>query len=545
MSLPAACVRGTSCGASSRAAELRASPFRLGFVLTLFAVLSPQLLIGRTSAESDSLTVRANIAVVSVPVVVKDQHGKVVYGLTKDDFHIFENGREVKIRSFDTFGSAHQFTQSASTEKHDNLVRQFIEPVPIILFFDQLNTPANEQSEVRRRLVLWYKSQQTLPAPTCVILYTGGSKVRILQQPTTDAANVRAAIESIPATINSQGAGASGELPLPDSARENQVPLDGQFVELRQLARRAYFWSRGVSAGDTSSALAYAAQLFAGWTGEKALIWISAGTTSPVWTAPLQAAQVRLYSLNVHANIPYEFTASFTRPDSTSEYESDVNHQLLENLREAAKETGGDLCLNSLLPQTCVQQIEDDATSYYLLSYEAHSQSTRPEWRSIRVKLDRGGLVVSARTGVLIDPALTTSEKKREQIASALFSPVDLPGLLFEVQVSPAVDARQLRSLSVVVRADATHPGVWNANGVDFTVASLVFGRSNKEQYFGEDIHGPLSQKTISNLDASTLRWTRTSAIPKDATAVRVVVRDNATGRIGSITKLLSESGTN
>ena len=192
-----------------------------------------------------------------------------------------------------------------------------------------------------------------------------------------------------------------------------------------------------------------------------------------------------------------------------------------------------------------MQEIEDDATSYYLLSYETHSQSTRPEWRSIRVKLDRGGLFVSARTGVLIDPTLTTAEKKREQIASALFSPVDLPGLLFEVEISPAVDARQLRSLSVVVRADATHPGVWNANGVDFTVASLVFDRSNKQQYFGEDIHGPLSQKTISNLNASTLRWTRTSAIPKDATAVRVVVRDNATGRIGSITKQLSESGEN
>lgn len=56
---------------------------------------------------------------------------------------------------------------------------------------------------------------------------------------------------------------------------------------------------------------------------------------------------------------------------------------------------------------------------------------------------------------------------------------------------------------------------------------------------FGEDIHGPLSSPTIASLEMSGLTWTHKIAPPADATAVRLVVRDNATGRIGTVTQTL------
>ena len=417
------------------------------------------------------------------------------------------------------------------------LYRKQSDSAPIILFFDQLNTPANEQSEVRRRLALWYQSQQTLAAPTCVILYTG-SALRILQQPTLEAAKVRAAIENIPTTVNSQGAGATGELPLPAGANENLPNWTGD-GPLRTLGRLNYFWHRAMSGGDTESALIYAGRLFAAWPDEKALIWISAGTTTAVWTAPLQAAQVKLYALNVHANIPYKFIASFTTPDTTYEYETAVNGQLLQNLRDAAQETGGELCNNSLEPQSCVQKALEDATDHYLLSYETHSRASQPEWRQIRVKVNRPGVTVFARSGVMIAPILRTEEKKREQIAAALASPVDLPGLRLELQPVPPHQPGQELILSLLMRSDANHPGVWNTDGMDLTVAGVVLSGSDVVQRFGEDVHGPLPRKTISDLDTSGLTWTRKIAAPHDPAVVRLVVRDNATGRIGSVTRSL------
>jgi len=469
-------------------------------------------------------------------VVVKDRHGNHLYGLTRNDFRIFEDGREVEVRSFDTVaGQPVSAISVHARAKRQMPFPQTIGPVPIVLFFDQLNTPANEQPEVRRQLALWYRSQQTLSAPTCVILYTG-SALRILQQPTVEAAKVEAAIESIPTTVNSQGAGATGELPLPAGANENLAfgPGDGP---LRTLGRLDYFWHRTMGGGDTESALIYAARLFAAWPDEKTLIWISAGTTTAVWTAPLQAAQVKLYALNVHANIPYRFIASFTTPETTYEYETAVNGQLLQNMRVAAQETGGELCSNSLEPQSCVQKALEDATDHYLLGYETHSRSTQPEWRQIRVKVNRPGVTVSARSGVMIAPNLRTEEKKREQIAAALASPVDLPGLWLELQPSPPHQPGQDLILSLLMRSDAKHPGVWNTDGMDFTVAGVVFSGSDVVQRFGEDVHGPLPRKTISDLDTSGLTWTYKIAAPNDPTVVRLVVRDNATGRIGSITR--------
>jgi len=414
---------------------------------------------------------------------------------------------------------------------------QEIAGIPIILFFDQLNTPSNEQAEVRHRLAIWYQNQHTLAAPTCVILYTGWA-LRILQQPTTEAAKVRAAIDSIPTTVNLQGAGATGELPLPSGANENLAIGTGD-GPLRTITRLDYFWHRATGSSDTQSALTYAGRLFAAWPGEKALVWVSAGTTIELETAPLQALQVKLYPLNVHAHIPYEFIASFTTPTTTYEYETDVNSQLLQNMREAAQETGGELCSDSLEPQSCVQKALEDATDHYLLSYETHSRSTQPEWRQIRVKVDRPGVTVSARNGVMITPILKGSARKREQIASALDSPVDLPGLRLDLQPVPPHHPGQKILLSLLMRSDANRPAVWNSDGTDFTVAGVVLCGPDVVQRFGEDIHGSLPQQTIAKLDVSGLTWAYKIAMPKNATAVRLVVRDNTTGRIGSITRSL------
>lgn len=511
---------------------------RTSFVV-LCVILSCKLSIGGTDPQASAPTFHTSTELVFVPVVAKDRHGNHVHGLTKNDFRIFEDGHEVEIRSFDTVARQQVSAISLRAPAKPQMPwPQAMEPAPIILFFDQLNTPASEQPEVRRRLALWYQNQQTLAASTCVILYTG-SALRILQQPTIEGAKVRAAIESMPTTINSQGAGATGELPLPDGANENLPVLTGQFVELRSLARMNYFWNRATGARDTESALISAGRLFAAWPGEKALIWISAGTTTRIWTSPLQAIQVKLYPLNVNANLPYEFSTTFTRSDTTYEYETDVNSQLLQNIRDAAQETGGELCNNSLEPQSCVQKALDDASDHYLLSYETHSRSSQPEWRQIQVKVNRPGVGISTRSGVMIAPTLNTAEQKSDQIAAALASSVDLPGLRLELQSFPPHLQGQDLILSLLLRSDEKHPGVWNSEGMDFTVAGVLLSGSGVVERFGEDVHGSLPQKTISDLDASGLIWTHKVAAPNDPTIVRLVVRDNATGRIGSITRSL------
>lgn len=289
---------------------------------------------------------------------------------------------------------------------------------------------------MRRPLTSWYHSQSTLPAPTCVALYTGWS-LRILQQPTLDSATVLSAINNTSTTVNSEGAGAAGELPLPAGANENLAIGTGD-GPMRSISRWEYFCHRDVGSSDTQSALIRVGQLFAAWNGQKALIWVSACATQAVWTAPLQAMEVKLYPFNVHTSVPYEFVASFTTPQTTYSYETDVNTQLLMNLREAALETGGELCSNSADPRSCVRNAVQDATDYYMRTYQTHSHSSQPELRQIRVTVDRPGVTVFSRDAVLIAPSLKDGEKKRDQITAALASPIDLPGLRLDFRPVPA-----------------------------------------------------------------------------------------------------------
>jgi hypothetical protein len=158
--------------------------------VALFVILSCVLSVGGTDPQASAPTFHTSTELVYVPVVVKDRHGNHVYGLTGNDFRIFEDGHEVEVRTFDTVaGQPVSATSVRARAKRQMPLSQAMGPTPIFFFFDQLNTPGNEQPGVRRRLALWYQGQQTLTAPTCVILYTGPA-LRILMAASTLAASI-------------------------------------------------------------------------------------------------------------------------------------------------------------------------------------------------------------------------------------------------------------------------------------------------------------------------------------------------------------------
>jgi len=117
----------------------------------LFIILSCMLSAGKTPPQPNTSTFHASTELVSVPVVVKDRYKNRVHGLTKNDFRVLENGHEVEIRSFESMANPGLPTMAPDPAKVQTALSRAVGAVPIILFFDQLNTPANEQSEVRRR----------------------------------------------------------------------------------------------------------------------------------------------------------------------------------------------------------------------------------------------------------------------------------------------------------------------------------------------------------------------------------------------------------
>jgi VWFA-related protein len=89
--------------------------------------------------------IRVRTNVVQVPVVVRDSKGKAIGGLTKSDFELFDNGRQVQIASF-AVENVPPASTPAATRKPTTPVRESPPPPPpptpspttryIALFFD-------------------------------------------------------------------------------------------------------------------------------------------------------------------------------------------------------------------------------------------------------------------------------------------------------------------------------------------------------------------------------------------------------------------------
>src|SRR5688572_14149352 len=85
------------------------NPTRATALLTLIACL-----VATPSAQQQppAPIFRANLALVSVDVIVRDREGKVVKGLTEKDFVVTEDGRPQEVRTF-TFAEINEGAATA------------------------------------------------------------------------------------------------------------------------------------------------------------------------------------------------------------------------------------------------------------------------------------------------------------------------------------------------------------------------------------------------------------------------------------------------
>jgi len=75
----------------------------IAILFTIGALLVPEFVAGQKKeegAENGQVTIRANVEMVSLPVVVSDRMGRRIIDLSKKDFRVFEDGVEQEIAGF-------------------------------------------------------------------------------------------------------------------------------------------------------------------------------------------------------------------------------------------------------------------------------------------------------------------------------------------------------------------------------------------------------------------------------------------------------------
>jgi VWFA-related protein len=216
-------------------------------------------------------SLKVSTRMVLVDAVVTNNNGDPVTGLQPSDFVVLENGRQQMIRAFGAReGMPAGRSQFAPRVLPPNVFTNIpdvnlADGPPTVVLIDALNTLTKDQPYMRQQLVNYLKNMGTRHN---VAIYTLGSKLRLVQDFTTDPAVLQEAIKKL--ALHSYD-------PFGDSSS-----MAAQSIADFQSEQQALMTDMRVTL--TVEALKSIGRNVAGFPGRKNLIWLSGAF--PFYLAP-------------------------------------------------------------------------------------------------------------------------------------------------------------------------------------------------------------------------------------------------------------------
>jgi VWFA-related protein len=411
---------------------------------------------------------------VEVDINVTDAKGNFVHGLTRDNFTVLEDGRQISPRSFREHRSDQEQAEPASAAKSSlppNTFTNTVAPVtarPLnILLLDSLDTPVATQSIVKKRM-LDFVDKMAAGTRVAVFSLSPIGQLSVVQGFTTDPELLKNALKSKKLNL--------GISTLEDTGQDVHVDMSASMFEgqpTNQSATQAppqqappqvhydqdLECMHAATRGQYSlTAMNQIARYLSGVPGRKNLIW---------YTGLFPAAMS-----NKHSQICYDFRQDMNAAESllahshVSVYPVDsraldilaknlpnsiiVQRQNSEHLvmEEVAESTGGKAIYNTNDLAGAAAQAIDAGSNYYTILYTPPNQTMDTRRRSISVKVDQPDLTLNYTRGYHALPPDILVNGKAVERATPLQSAM-LPGtlqpteILFRVNVAsaPATDA--------------------------------------------------------------------------------------------------------
>ena len=232
--------------------------------------------------------------------------------------------------------------------------------------------------------------------------------------------------------------------------------------------------------------------------------------------------------------------ATASREMNAIDREAEMNADRHEAMYSLASETGGRVCLEDNDLGDCVEKAVNDSSSFYEISYYPSSTNWNGEFRKIIVKSRRGGLHLSYREGYFAR-ADDSSDPKAAQAnlrQAGCNDYLNATSILLMGQALPSDSSQALKYFLAIDAAGLTFtPQANGARTLDAEIAVCTFDKSGEPiQMMAEPFRAEFTQKEYAAVLAMHgLRHTITVPGAKPA-AVRLIVRDNPSGRLGSIT---------
>jgi VWFA-related protein len=452
---------------------------------------------------------------VILDAVVTDKKGSVVTGLTRNDFVIREDNAPQEIRSFDAVAAG---TSTEDATPHT------------ILLVDELNTRFEDMAYTRYSVNrLLHRDGVKLDQPTALYILSNDG-LHVLANYTRDPASIDAALSSHKAILPWR--------------------LQGNFY-------------RGIERINISmSALQQIAIASTGTPGHKNIVWISPGL--PIFGAlvleadqqkalfdsirhlsdQLLKARVSIYSIDprgVQTN-----SASFAGGNNFAYAAylnglSQTNDAAFGNLaiQTLATQTGGHVFYGRNDVDREIATSLTDGNTYYTLAYSPANKDFHGEFRKIKITVvNRPDLKVQTRDGYYAMPDNQTADPKREfqELSGSLVTPIPFNGILI-----PTSYTRLVKSPAPHISVRFVIPSTslsWVPDAKGHLSAHITIASADRGKH-GAWKPSMLHVYTVSLPDGATPSAATQASIHfqmpyRDSNHLRFVVRDDATGRIGS-----------
>ena len=468
---------------------------------------------------------RSGAVLVRLTVVARDHKGAFVDGLRADDFTVSEDGKAVTASFFTEVTGATAVSSAPGTTvptgAFSNLAAATAAPNVTVILFDRLNTKWEDQARAREQLTIFFAKLR--PTDRVAVYALDGTALRVIHDFTSDASTLVRAISD----------SARPDSPAAErQTADNSVPVPDEYT--RQLSRS--------TALTTFSALETIGQHLAGIAGRKNLVWVSNAFPIPPnaeynrtqeierAAQSLNTADISLYGIDARGLVgAVRMTATsdtFVSMDAVN-----TNHEVVEALTER---TGGRTFFNNNDTAGSVRSAIDDAEHHYEFDYYSPAQTPDGRYRVISAAVRKSGVDLQYRRGYFATLAAAPGGDRKTMIGQTLANPLEATGIPIDVTPTPRPNGVEL-----AIHAQAEHLGLVNHAGAWSDALDLAIGQLREDGTSTIDVDTTIAL-TLNDAQHQTiisngLTITKTIVVHSDTSRVVVVVRDAATGTVGSV----------
>ncbi len=534
--------------------------------------------------DEKKIDFRSQTVLVQVPTIVVDKAGNHIHDLKKEDFKLEENGKEQKIAVLEEITATNaRLTQATNPPGTFSNVTQDGEAPRnvVVIALDTVNTPFLDQATGRKQLIQ-YLADNLNSVPVLAMVIIGGNGVRTISGLTNDPDVLLAALKKVRGELPAlQGIDVDSQALAATSGANTGIgtiisPAGGgiggdpeaairQFVVQGEATVNGYVQTRAIE--NTMQAFLSIAWSLSGVPGRKSLIWatggfpfimdspsaVPGGYLSVLYERAMEAlndAQISVYPVDVRGLVNTSAIADSTRHGTVSGQGMAVRNEnrawlqgsKVDTLKDFAEMTGGKAYYNTNDLATSFKRAVDDSTSYYLIGYYLDTHNTKPGWRKLKVKVEHKDVEVRARSGFLVTSTTMNPELTQQaDIGFALKSPFDSTGIPLSVQwrgTAPDGDKKKVGFLLHLPATGVTILSDSNGYNVDFMAQAVK--NDAPPTNVGSNAKGTFTAEALTKVKSDGIFYNSSFHLPPGDYQVKFVVRDNLSGRVGSVSAPLT-----